>query len=34
MQKAFEKSGYHVNRVEEHYFHDPDESAWKYILNA
>ena len=34
MQKAFEKSGYHVNRVEEHYFHNPDESAWKYILNA
>lgn len=34
MQKAFEACGYKLDRVEEHYFHDPDESAWKYVLNA
>lgn len=32
MQKVFEKSGYNLDRVEEHYFHDPEESAWKYVL--
>ena len=32
MQQAFEKCGYKLDRVEEHYFHDPDESAWKYVL--
>ena len=32
MQQTFEKCGYKLDRVEEHYFHDPDESAWKYIL--
>ena len=34
MQQAFEKCGYKLDRSEEHYFHDPDESAWKYVLNA
>ena len=33
MQQTFEKCGYKLDRVEEHYFHDPDESAWKYVLN-
>ena len=32
MQKVFEDCGYKVNRVEEGYFHDPEESAWKYVL--
>ena len=32
MQQTFEKCGYKLDRVEEHYFHDPEESAWKYVL--
>ena len=34
MQKAFESCGYKLDRVEEGYFHDPEEPAWKYILNV
>ena len=33
MQKAFESCGYKLNRIEEHYFQDPDESAFKYVLS-
>ncbi len=32
MQRTFEKCGYRLDRVEEHYFTSPDESAWKYVL--
>ena len=33
MQKAFESCGYELNRVEEGYFHDPEEPGWKYLLS-
>ena len=33
MQKAFESCGYKLDRVEEGYFHDPEEPAWKYLLS-
>ena len=32
MQKAFEKCGYCMNRIEEGYFTEPLESAYKYVL--
>ena len=34
MQKAFESCGYKLDRVEEGYFHDPEEPAWKYLLSV
>ncbi len=33
MQKTFEKCGYHLDRIEENYFTNPAESAWKYVLS-
>ena len=33
MQKAFESCGYELDRVEEGYFHDPEEPGWKYLLS-
>ena len=33
MQKAFESCGYKLDRVEEGYFHEPEEPAWKYLLS-
>lgn len=32
MQKVFEDCGYYLNRVEENYYHHPEESAYKYVL--
>jgi ribosomal protein S18 acetylase RimI-like enzyme len=32
MQKTFEKCGYKLDRIEENYFTNPVESAWKYVL--
>ena len=32
MQRVFEECGYRLNRVEENYFSDPPESAYKYVL--
>lgn len=32
MQTVFEQCGYQLIRVEEHYYHNPDESAYKYVL--
>ncbi|MBS6196007.1 MAG: GNAT family N-acetyltransferase [Clostridiales bacterium] len=32
MQKAFESCGYRLDRIEEGYFTNPDESAFKYVL--
>ena len=32
MQKVFEDCGYVLNKVEENYYHNPDESAFKYLL--
>lgn len=32
MQKVFEDCGYKLNKIEEDYFTDPDESAYKYVL--
>ena len=32
MQKVFEDCGYRLNRIEEGYFDDPPESAYKYVL--
>lgn len=32
MQKVFEDCGYLLNRIEEGYFDDPPESAYKYVL--
>jgi len=32
MQKVFEDCGYKLNRVEENYFDNPPESAYKYVL--
>ena len=32
MQTVFEKCGYHLDRIEEKYFQNPDESAYKYVL--
>ena len=32
MQGLFEKCGYQLDRVEEHYYHHPEESAYKYLL--
>lgn len=32
MQKVFEDCGYKVNKVEENYFQNPKESAYKYVL--
>ena len=32
MQKVFEDCGYQLNRIEEGYFHNPEDSAWKYVL--
>lgn len=32
MQRAFEGCGYELDRVEEHYYDHPDESAYKYVL--
>ena len=32
MQRTFEKCGYHLDRIEENYFTNPAESAWKYLL--
>ncbi len=33
MQAVFEKCGYKLDRIEEGYFQNPDESAYKYVLN-
>lgn len=32
MQKVFEECGYRLDRIEENYYHNPDESAYKYVL--
>lgn len=32
MQKTFEKCGYQLDKIEEGYYQNPDESAYKYIL--
>lgn len=32
MQKVFEDCEYVLNKVEEKYYHNPEESAYKYIL--
>ena len=32
MQKVFEDCGYKLNKVEEEYFQNPKESAYKYVL--
>lgn len=32
MQAVFEKCGYRLNKIEEKYFQNPDESAYKYVL--
>ena len=32
MQRLFEKMGYQLDRVEENYYHNPEESAYKYLL--
>ena len=32
MQKAFENCGYELKRVEKGYYQNPDESAYKYVL--
>lgn len=32
MQKVFEECGYRMNRIEEGYFTEPLESAYKYVL--
>ena len=32
MHSVFEGCGYRLNRVEEYYYHHPDESAYKYVL--
>jgi len=32
MQRTFEGCGYRLDRVEEHYYDHPDESAYKYVL--
>ena len=32
MQKVFEDCGYRLNRIEDGYFDDPPESAYKYVL--
>ena len=32
MQTVFEKCGYRLDRIEEKYYHNPDESAYKYVL--
>ena len=34
MQKVFENCGYKLNKIEEDYYHNPDESAYKYILQT
>lgn len=33
MQKVFEDCGYKVNKIEENYYTNPDESAYKYIYD-
>lgn len=32
MQTVFEKCGYQLNRIEENYYLNPSESAYKYVL--
>lgn len=32
MQRAFEKCGYRLNRIEPDYYQNPNESAYKYVL--
>ncbi len=32
MQAVFEKCGYRLDRIEENYYQNPDESAYKYVL--
>lgn len=32
MQRLFEKMGYRLDRIEENYYQNPDESAYKYVL--
>lgn len=34
MQKVFEDCGYKLNKVEEGYFDNPSESAYKYVLKV
>ncbi len=34
MQKVFTNCGYALNKVEENYYHNPEESAWKYVLQG
>lgn len=32
MQTTFEACGYYLSKIEEGYYHNPDESAYKYVL--
>lgn len=32
MQRTFERCGYRLNRMEENYYENPPESAYKYVL--
>lgn len=32
MQTVFEECGYQLDRIEENYYHNPDESTYKYVL--
>lgn len=32
MQRVFEKCGYRLDKIEEKYFQNPDEGAYKYVL--
>ena len=34
MQKTFAACGYRLNRIEEGYYHDPEEAAYKYVLEV
>lgn len=34
MQKTFERCGYKLNKIEENYYQNPDESAYKYVLQT
>lgn len=32
MQRTFEKCGYTLDKIEENYYNNPEESAYKYVL--
>lgn len=34
MKKVFEDCGYKLNKIEEGYFDNPSESAYKYVLQV